>query len=106
MTSLEKILSKILLELGYRYYEQYELHPYIVDFFIPEFNIALEADGDVWHACRRDRERDIELMKKYSIRVLHFGENSLIKYPNLVKQCIQDEINKTKYLFQGGKNGD
>jgi len=96
-TDIEKIMIKILDNLGYRYYEQYELIPYIVDFYLPEFKIAIEADGKIWHSCMKDRERDIELMMRYKIRVLHFADETIKKLPITIAMSIQKEIDRTIY---------
>jgi very-short-patch-repair endonuclease len=97
-TDIERATSIILDELGYRYHEQYELYPYIVDFYIPEFKIAIEADGDVWHAQRRDRKRDMELMMRYRVRIMHFWDYVIMNRPDSIKERIVEEINRTKCL--------
>jgi very-short-patch-repair endonuclease len=102
-TDIEIAMAKMLTQLGYRYYEQYELPPYIVDFYIPEFAIVVEADGDVWHAYRRDRERDIALMKKYRVRVMHFNDETIKKRPESIIKVIQEEIDRTGYYEYGEK---
>jgi very-short-patch-repair endonuclease len=95
MTDIEKAVSSILTKLGYKYYEQCEFYPYIVDFYLPEFRIAIEADGSVWHNKRRDRKRDVKLIDRYSIRVIHFVDDEILKRPDLVEQAIKDEIEAT-----------
>jgi len=96
-TDIEIAMSEVLTRLGYRYYEQYELFPYIVDFYLPEFKIVIEADGDVWHAYQRDRKRDIDLMSRYKVRVLHFWDEAIKKRPECITKSIQAEIDMTSY---------
>ena len=97
MTNIEKEVSKILTKLGYKYYEQCEFYPYIVDFYLPEFKIAIEADGSVWHNKMRDRKRDMKLMAKHDVRVLHFIDETILKHPEQVEKAIIDEIEATVY---------
>ena len=44
-TKQENIIAECLSDLGLRYTEQYDLYPYTVDFYIPELNMVVEADG-------------------------------------------------------------
>ncbi len=97
MTNIEKAISEILTKLGYKYYEQCEFYPYIVDFYLPEFMIAIEADGSVWHNKRRDRKRDMKLISKHQVRVLHFVDDEILRRPDLVENAIKYEIEQTTY---------
>jgi very-short-patch-repair endonuclease len=97
VTDIEKAMSKILDDLGFTYYEQYGMHPYIVDFYLPEFMIVVEADGKVWHSKRKDRKRDLKLMGEYKVRVLHFTDEEILIFPETTKGIILNEIMQTKY---------
>ena len=44
---------------------------------------------------RRDRRRDMKLMSKYKVRVLHFVDDEILKRPDLVEKAIRDEIEAT-----------
>jgi len=96
-TDIEKIMGQILDNLGYRYYEQYELYPYIVDFYFPEFKIVVEADGDIWHSYKTDKDRDIDLIKRYGVRILHFSDGVIKKCSDNIVKVIQEEIEVTIY---------
>jgi len=98
MTDLEKAMGKILGELGYRVLYQHELRPYIVDFFLPDFNIIVEADGEIWHSNMKDRERDLELKERYGTRVLHFLGSSILRSPERVGDSIREEAEGKSYL--------
>jgi len=97
VTDIEKAMSKILTKLGYKYYEQCEFDPYIVDFYLPEFKMAIEADGSVWHNKMRDRRRDMKLITVHGIRVLHFVDTTILKEPEKVEKAIKEEIEATVY---------
>jgi len=81
LTSLEKIVQKILRDLNLKFEIQKRIKPFIVDFFLKP-NLIIEADGSYWHKDKvKDKKRDVELESK-GYRVLHLAEN-------LIKQDIQ-----------------
>jgi very-short-patch-repair endonuclease len=49
---------------------QIAMHGYIVDFFFPQFNTAIELDGP-HHDRKRDAQRDATLLKN-GVQVLRF----------------------------------
>ena len=52
-TNIEVKISKILIETDIKFETQYEINVgetfRIYDFYLPEFNLLIEADGDYWH---------------------------------------------------------
>ena len=62
-TPQEKIIEKILDGFGLRYETQHFLMRYVVDFWIPEINMIIEADGIYGHYKKRDIKRDMDLME-------------------------------------------
>ena len=62
-TSIERLIENHLLFKEILYVKQ---HPYelgVADFWLPEDNIIIEADGDYWHALPKMVERDKRQMK-------------------------------------------
>lgn len=57
-TSLEIKVSEALFELGVVFEEQKVIGRAIVDFYVPNFNLCLEADGYYWHNLPGKREKD------------------------------------------------
>jgi very-short-patch-repair endonuclease len=49
-TKPEKMFAKFLDKLDIKYEKQKHVKRYYCDFFIPEFNLIVEIDGDYWHA--------------------------------------------------------
>ena len=79
-TDQENIIAGYLSEFGLRYIEQYDLYPYTVDFFIPELNMVIEADGKYGHFKKRDRKRDQFLSEQDEIEhIIHIKENTYRK---------------------------
>ena len=52
-TNLEIIMEEALKKQNIRYIRQYEFGIGIMDFYLPEGNIALFVDGTIWHADPR-----------------------------------------------------
>lgn len=68
---LEKLLRLALDELGITYQQEHKAHPYSIDFFLPEWQIALEADGGYWHQGREahDAKRNAFLLARGIVTV-------------------------------------
>ena len=64
---------------GYKFFRQYGIGNYILDFFCPEISIAIEVDGSQ-HAeqIEYDKERT-EYLKNNNITVLRFWNNDVMK---------------------------
>lgn len=49
-TKPERYFAKILDELDIQYETQAPVKRYVCDFYLPEYNMIIEIDGDYWHA--------------------------------------------------------
>ena len=78
-TKQERYLTEALEECGYSFVTQCDwFDPYIVDFYLPELHMVIEADGHYGHHNKRDVKRDMDLMAKSMIEyVLHIKSQSL-----------------------------
>lgn len=78
MTEAEKLLWSRLRNkqiLGLQFYRQKPILNYIVDFYCPAVNLAIECDGDqhfTEEGLETDRIRD-EALRKLNLRVLRFS---------------------------------
>lgn len=64
---------------GYKFRRQQGIGPYVVDFYCPEANLALEIDGDSHYqigADKRDNARQ-KFIGKMGIRVVRFTDNDV-----------------------------
>lgn len=90
-TDQEILIARCLDEFGLRYEEQAYYHPYIVDFYIPELKMVVEADGVYGHLGKRDRKRDKVLESMEDIEyILHIKEKTLKK----IKDILWQELTK------------
>jgi len=69
-TKQENLIADCLSEFGVRYDQQYDFMPYTVDFYIPDLNMVIEADGKHGHLKQRDIKRDMDLINQYEVAYL------------------------------------
>lgn len=67
--------------LGMRFFRQYSVGPYILDFYCPEINLAIELDGGQ-HNRTEGREYDearSEYLNAHGIEVIRFWNNEILR---------------------------
>ncbi len=89
-TSIEIAIENELREMEIKYIKQFGISGVgIVDFFLPDFNIILECDGDYWHnkigVPQKDINRDLNAKFIYGYETLRFWEHEINESP---KKCI------------------
>ena len=96
-TPQEKAIEKILDEFGLRYDTQHFFVHYIVDFWIPEINMIIEADGIYGHFKKRDLKRDTELMALPMVdNILHIKDTTYKE----IKETLWQALNKLSEVQQ------
>jgi very-short-patch-repair endonuclease len=53
VTSIEKKVAATLNELNLKFFREHYLGNYPVDFYIPKYNLSIQADGDYFHFCSK-----------------------------------------------------
>jgi very-short-patch-repair endonuclease len=76
-TPQEKLLKKVIEENGLLYEYQVRMGQYTIDFFLPELDVIIEADGVFGHLNKRDRKRDADLGDMGYSLVWHLKEQTL-----------------------------
>ena len=83
----QTLLMNRLLALGLVVETEKQFGRYVVDCYLPEVHIAVEADGDYWHrrpgAPERDRRRDEYLERVFGLGVIRFWESEIKSWPPL-----------------------
>ena len=96
-TPQENIIAECLSEFGLRYEQQYDFWPYTADFYIPELNMVIEADGKYGHLSKRDVKRDLALGKQHNVKyILHIRLFTKKK----IKETLWQGLNKLNALDQ------
>ena len=92
-TKQENLIADVLSELGLRYDQQVPVNQYMLDFFVPEVGLVIEADGVYGHLRKRDMHRDSEIMRVFGVaNILHIKDNT--------KKGVQDTLCRALENFQ------
>jgi len=79
---------------GSKFFRQYSVGPYILDFYCPAIRLAIEADGSE-HAEElqivHDEKRTLYL-KERNIKVLRFWNNEILNNLDTVEEIIWREV--------------
>jgi very-short-patch-repair endonuclease len=65
---------------GMKFFRQYSIGPYILDFYCPNMKLAIELDGGQHNQCE-SREYDVvrsEFLKGLGIKVMRFWNNEVL----------------------------
>ena len=79
-TSIEAKVRTALTELGIAFFPEYRMGLFQIDFFLPEYNAAVEADGAHWHHPSRNKGRDGRrdlFLASRGIRTLRLSEDEI-----------------------------
>ena len=82
-TSIEKILWKLLENAGFEVIRNHRVGTAVCDAYLPQENLALEADGWYWHGGRdpedkiKDAARDARLLERFNLPVVRLTEKEL-----------------------------
>jgi len=79
---------------GKKFRRQHGIGPFIVDFYCPEFRVAVELDGAnhmTLIGSEEDGKRD-EFMKRFNVRVLRFENRLVFESLELVLDAIRAEL--------------
>lgn len=83
---------------GLKFFRQYAVGHYILDFFCPEARLGIEIDGGQ-HAEDKNISRDNErtkFLEQEDIRVLRFWNNEVLKQKEAVVEKIREVVIKRK----------
>ena len=87
-TKPEKIFQSILEKFNISFSNQKRVGKYICDFYIPDYNLIVEIDGDYWHA-----------------NPIRFNDSDIIgPKNNLVKDIWEKDLKKSNFIISKGYN--
>jgi very-short-patch-repair endonuclease len=79
-----------------KFFRQYSVGPYTLDFYCPERKLAIEVDGGQ-HADAYGQQHDVQrnnYLKELNIRVIRFWNNDVLQNIEGVGQKIKEEVEK------------
>jgi very-short-patch-repair endonuclease len=98
-TEAERALWSILKSKkmkGLKFFRQYSIGNYILDFYSPRLKLAIEADGGQHNIKKNkihDQQRDA-FLKKHGIKVMRFWNDDILANLDGVYLNIESETNK------------
>jgi very-short-patch-repair endonuclease len=82
-------------KLNYRFLRQRPIGRYIVDFYCPSLNLAVEIDGAASHDCKiekdKERQKELELL---GIKFIRFADADVRHNLEGVLQILKVEIHR------------
>lgn len=88
---IEDIAWAHIRELGLRFWPQYPIDRFFVDFADPVQRIALECDGKAYHDAAKDAKRD-DILRSLGWRVIRMTGRSLVlddKHPDSARHVFR-----------------
>jgi len=84
------------------------INPYELDFYIPDYKLAIECNGLYWHseACGKDKKYHLNktnLCKEKNIRLLHIFSDEMINKPKIIISKLNSIFNINKYRIYARK---
>lgn len=99
-TSIEVKMAEELFRRGIEYIEQYNLgDKFALDFFLPEYQIVVECDGDYWHRLPKNVARDKSknaYVKACGYSIYRFWESEINTDVEACVDVIFAEINERR----------
>lgn len=89
----------ILEALNIEYVQQYKLSAIgrYYDFYLPEYNILIECDGDYWHADpKKYKKEDLNAIQKRNIRVDEQKNKYALMYGYVLLRFWEKDVYKNK----------
>lgn len=106
-TSIERFLESLNVKfVCNKFFKNSKGKRFQLDFYLPDFNLAIECDGVYWHACseRGKLNPNYHLIKteeceKLGIQLLHIFDTEWHSKPEIVKDVIRRHLNKTNVCY-------
>ncbi len=104
ISSIELMISKVLQELGVEFETQHKVENKIADFFIPKFNLVIEADGHYWHSDAINKDKMYHCNKRQlyidnGLSPLFFREGEIVRKTDIVRSIIVNKLGMSKKIF-------
>lgn len=108
------ILNKILDDLHIEYMREYSIKYYLIDSYLPKYNLMIEVQGDYWHShplktkernkyqekgYAKDVRKHSYCLNNYNIEILYLWEDDLRKRPELCKSLIKEYVQNNGNLL-------
>jgi very-short-patch-repair endonuclease len=104
-TPIEKLMWFELRnrKMGYKFYRQYSVVNYVIDFYCPEKKLAIELDGGQ-HGKADKKEYDCYrtvYLKSLGINVIRFWDSDVTKNKNKILEKLREVLNTPSSIEEG-----
>ena len=95
----EKEIETFLNDLGYETkHDRHQISPLELDIYLPKYKIAIEYNGDYWHALHNiDHSIKMKLCKEKNIKLIQIMESDYLKYKDDILKNIINVIENKSY---------
>lgn len=83
--------------LGLKFRRQYSVDQYVIDFYCPEYKIAIELDGSI-HELEETKQKDAirqKYLEKYGIKFIRITNEEYLGNSNKAFKKIEEEIDRS-----------
>ncbi|QPX63856.1 putative homing endonuclease [Campylobacter phage F358] len=103
ISSFEKELEN-LIEVDYTRNNRKVLDGKELDFYFPDYNLAIECNGDYWHSESNGKDKyyhsnKTDICNKKGIQLLHIFESSWIEKKDIWTSIINNKLGKSKKIM-------
>ena len=104
-SKFEKCIYELLKEnnINFIHNDRKIIYPNELDFYLPDYNIAIECNGDYWHSIyqkpyKYHQNKSLECEKK-GIRLIHIFECEWNSNKDKIKQWLLSNFNKDNRIY-------
>lgn len=96
-TSIETVIKNFLIEnnINFEIHNKTIIKPYELDFYLPDYNLAIECNGVYWHSGKKCIERHqlkYDMCKKQNIQLMYFWEDQIINSVNIIYSILKSKL--------------
>jgi len=109
-TDIEKFTKNFLNEynLNFDTNNRVLISPYELDFYLPNYKLAIECNGIYWHSESKGKDKNYHLnkttlSKEKEIRLIHILQNEIVFKSKAVKSNLKSILNLNKYKILAQK---
>lgn len=77
---------------GFKFYRQYSVGSYILDFYCPQKKLVIELDGSQHLAAQKYDEARTASLEQFGITVIRFWDDTVLKETDLVVEVIWEKL--------------
>jgi hypothetical protein len=113
-SNIQIITNSILNDLSVEFVNEFNAKYVSIDNYLPKYNLMIEVMGQYWHTdprkyleinyqrqvdrIKHDKIKNSYIKSQYDIDILYLWEEDILANPTMIKQLIQEYINKQGQL--------